>query len=166
MEIDNDSKETIEIKGNDSEEIIEVKDEWSIHIEMVNNHISQVNKFSLVRNMSARDTREIGKLMIELQEGNICDDRYDDPWLKFNELQKMNILIDEAFDNAWRVIQNKDRKMHKKIDINKYLEIDRYVDKYTDIINGKIELLNNIGVILDSAMIEIQSKVDMINDVK
>ena len=37
---------------------------------MVNNHISQVNKFSLVRNMSARDTREIGKLMIELQEGN------------------------------------------------------------------------------------------------
>ena len=134
---------------------------------MVNNHISQVNKFSLVRNMSARDTREIGKLMIELQEGNICDDRiYDNPWLKLNELQKMNILIDEAFDNAWRVIQNKDKKMHKKIDINKYLEIDRYVDKYTDIINGKIELLNNIGVILDSAMIEIQSKVDMINDVK
>ena len=28
--------------------------------------------------------------------------------------------------------------MHKKNDINKYLEIDRYVDKYTDIINGKI----------------------------
>ena len=78
----------------------------------------------------------------------------------------MNILTDEAFDNAWRMIHDKDRKMHKKIDINKYLEIDRYVDKYTDIVNGKIELLNNIGVILDSAMIEIQSKVDMINDVK
>ena len=134
---------------------------------MINNQISQVNKFSLVRNMYAKNTRKIGKLMTEQQEGNICNDKIcDDPWLKLNELQKMNILIDEAFDNAWRVIHNKDRKMHKKIDINKYLEIDRYVDKYTDIINGKIELLNNIGVILDSAMIEIQSKVDMINDVK
>ena len=77
---------------------------------MVNNHISKVNKFSLVRNMSARNTREIGKLMIELREGNICDDRiYDDPWLKLNELQKMNILIDEAFDNARRMIHDKDR---------------------------------------------------------
>ena len=159
-------EEIIEI-DNDSKETIELKDERSIHIEMINNQISQVNRFSLVKNMSARNIREIGKLMIELREDNICDDRiYDDPWLKLNELQKMNILIDEAFDNVWRMIHDKDRKMHKKIDINKYLEIDRYVDKYTDIINGKIELLNNIGVILDSAMIEIQSKVDMINDVK
>ena len=149
IEIDNDSKETIE--------------ERSTYLEMINNQISQVNKFSLVRNMYAKNTIEIGKLMIELQEGNICD---DDPQLQLNELQKMNILIDEAFHNAWKIIHDKDSKMHKKIGINKYLEIDRYVDKYTDIINGKIELLNNIGVILDSAMIEIQSKVDMINDVK
>ena len=61
---------------------------------------------------------------------------------------------------------DKDRKMHKKIDINKYSEIDRYTDKYTDIINGKIELLNKIGVILDNPMTEIQSKADMINDMK
>ena len=115
IEIDNDSKETIEIKDNDSEETIEVKDKRSIQIEMIKNQISQVNKFSLVRNMFARNTREIGKLMIELQEGNICDNRiYDDPWLKLNVLQKMNVLIDEAFDNAWRMIHDKDRKMHKK----------------------------------------------------
>ena len=56
--------------------------------------------------------------------------------------------------------------MHKKIDINKYSEIDRYVNKYTDIINGKIELLNKMAVILENAMIEIQSKADMINDMK
>ena len=149
IEIDNDSKETIE--------------ERSTYLEMIKNQISQVNKFSLVRNMYAKNTIEIGKLMIELQEGNICD---DDPQLQLNELQKMNILIDEAFHNAWKIIHDKDSKMHKKIGINKYLEIDRYVDKYTDIINGKIELLNNIGVIIDSAVIEIQSKVDMINDVK
>ena len=130
---------------------------------MINSQISQVNKFSLVRNMYAKNTIEIGKLMIELQEGNICD---DDPQLQLNELQKMNILIDEAFHNAWKMVHDKDSKMHKKIGINKYLEIDRYVDKYTDIINGKIELLNDIGVIIDSAVIEIQSKVDMINDVK
>ena len=68
---------------------------------MINNQISQVNKFSSVRNMSARNTRNISKLMIELREGNICDDQIcDDPWLKVNELQKINTLIDEAFDNT------------------------------------------------------------------
>ena len=56
--------------------------------------------------------------------------------------------------------------MHKKIDINKYSEIDRYVNKYTDIISGKIELLNKIAEILENAMIEIQSKADMINGMK
>ena len=56
--------------------------------------------------------------------------------------------------------------MHKKIDINKYSEIDRYVNKYNDIINGKIELLNKIGVILDNAMIEIQSKAGVISNMK
>ena len=67
---------------NDSEETIEVKDERSIHIEIINNQISQVNKFLLVRNMSTRNTREIGKLMNELREGNICDDGiYVDLWL-------------------------------------------------------------------------------------
>ena len=159
-------EEIIEIRDNDNDndESIEVIDkERLIHIDMIDNQISQVNKFSLVTKMYAKNTRKIGKLMTELQEGNIYD---DDPWLQRNALQKINILIDEAFDNAWKMIQDKDRKMHKKIDINKYLETDRYVDKYTDIINGKIELLNNIGGILDSAMIEIQSKVDMINDVK
>ena len=116
---------------------------------------------------NAKNTRKMGELMIELREGNICDDGiYNDPWLKLNELQKMNILIDEAIDDSWRMIHDKDRKMHKKIDINKYSEIDRYTDKYTDIINGKIELLNKIGVILDNPMIEIQSKADMINGMK
>ena len=77
---------------------------------MINNQISQVNKFSLVRNMYAKNTTKIGKLMTEQQEGNICNDKIcDDPWLKLNELQKMNILIDEAFDNARRMIHDKDR---------------------------------------------------------
>ena len=79
---------------------------------------------------NAKNTRKMGELMIELREGNICDDGiYNDPWLKLNELQKMNILIDEAIDDSWRMIHDKDRKMHKKIDINKYSEIDRYTDK-------------------------------------
>ena len=79
---------------------------------------------------NAKNTRKMGELMIELREGNICDDGvYNDPWLKLNELQKMNILIDEAIDDSWRMIHDKDRKMHKKIDISKYSEIDRYTDK-------------------------------------
>ena len=104
--IDNaNTDEEIKDNGNDddSEETI---DERSTYLEMINNQISQVNKFSLVRNMYAKNTRKIGKVMIELREGNICDDGiYDDPWLKLNELQKMNTLIDEAFDNTWRMIK-------------------------------------------------------------
>ena len=35
-------------------------------MEMINNQISQVDKFSLLRNMSPGNTRKIDKLMIEL----------------------------------------------------------------------------------------------------
>ena len=114
--------------------------------------------------MYAKNTRKIGKVMIELREGNICDDGiYDDPWLKLNELQKMNTLIDEAFDNTWRMI--KIEKCTKRlISIN----IQRLIDIQINIrtLSMVKQLLNKIGVILDNPMTEIQSKADMINDMK
>ena len=123
--IDNaNTDEEIKDNGND-DDIEETIDERSTYLEMINNQISQVNKFSLVRNMYAKNTRKIGKVMIELREGNICDDGiYDDPWLKLNELQKMNTLIDEAFDNTWRMIKiEKCTKRLISINIQRLIDI-------------------------------------------
>ena len=123
--IDNaNTDEEIKDNGND-DDIEETIDERSTYLEMINNQISQVNKFSLVRNMYAKNTRKIGKVMIELWEGNICDDGiYDDPWLKLNELQKMNTLIDEAFDNTWRMIKiEKCTKRLISINIQRLIDI-------------------------------------------
>ena len=54
----------------------------------------------------------------------------------------------------------------KNINIDKYLEIDRYVDEYTDITDGKIDIFINLGSILSKALVEIQNKAYIINDLK
>ena len=60
----------------------------------------------------------------------------------------------------------RNRKADKKINIDKYLEINKYVDEYTDITNGKIDLLNNLGLILTKATGKIQNAPYIVNDLK
>ena len=60
----------------------------------------------------------------------------------------------------------KNRKADKKINIDKYLEIDKYVDEYADITDGKIDLFNNLDLILSKATVEIQNEAYIINDLK
>ena len=60
----------------------------------------------------------------------------------------------------------KNKKPDKKIDIDKYLKIYKYVDEYTDITNGRIDLFNNIGSILNKATDEIQNAAYIVNDLK
>ena len=59
-----------------------------------------------------------------------------------------------------------DRKADKKINIDKYSEIDRYIDEYTDITDGKIDLVNSLGSILTKATVEIPNETYIINDLK
>ena len=94
------------------------------------------------------------------------DEINEDPWLKFNELYKINALLDEFLDKIWKLATARNRKIDKKINIDKYLEIDKYVDEYTDITNGKIDLFNNLGSILTKVTVEIQNTSYIVNDLK
>ena len=94
------------------------------------------------------------------------DEINEDPWLKLNELYKINALLDEFLDKIWKLATARNRKIDKKINIDKYLEIDKYVDEYTDITDGKIDLFNNLGSILTEAAVQIQNKAYIVNDLK
>ena len=58
------------------------------------------------------------------------------------------------------------REKHEKIIINKYRcrDIAEYISKYTDIVNDKLELVNRIGELIDSIMVEVQNFDDMVTD--
>ena len=57
-------------------------------------------------------------------------------------------------------------KIERLTHIDKYLKIDKYVDEYIDITEGKIDLFNNLGLILSEATDEIQNAVYIVNDLK
>ena len=144
--IGNTTEETID---NTIEETIDDSEETT-YINMLNKMIDKVNEFAIVKHMCVLRISKINEIMIEIKEGNICDDEiYEDPWLKLNELHNINTFIDVSFENIW------------KLSSDNYL-----VDKHADITNGKINLLNNIGLILDKAFIEIQNKAYIVNDLK
>ena len=85
------------------------------------------------------------------------DEICENSWLKLNELYNINALIDEFLDKILKLATVKNRKADKNINIDKYLEIDKYVDEYTVITDGKIDLFNNLDLILSKARVEIQN---------
>ena len=135
---------------NKTDEEIDDDTEETVYIKMLNKMITKVNEFKLAEFTYASCFDEVNEILVK--EGNICDDEiYEDPWLKINELYGINKLFDKFFDKIWKLASHKNRKVDKKININKYLKIDKYTDKYADITNGKLDLFNNIGPILAKA---------------
>ena len=144
-----------------NEEIIDGDTEETVYIKMLNKMITKVNEFKLAEFTYASCFDEVNEILVK--EGNICDDEiYEDPWLKINELYGINKLFDKFFDKIWKLASDKNRKVDKKININKYLKID----KYTDITDGKLDLFINIGSILAKATSEIQNEAYIVNDLK
>ena len=109
-----------------------------------------------------KNVEEICVLINELQDEIYCDDS----WLRLVELNKIHVLIDDAFDYAWKTVYCKNREKHEKINVDKDKDIDGYVSKYTNIVNDKLELLNRIGELLDSTMTDVQNELGMINEVR
>ena len=62
------------------------------------------------------------------------------------------------------MIRKKNRISSKKINIDKYEDIDGYVSKLTDVINNKIELLNRVGDSIDHIISEIKNETNMIDE--
>ena len=109
-----------------------------------------------------KNVEEICVLINELQDEIYCDDS----WLRLVELNKIHVLIDDAFDYAWKTVYCKNREKHEKINVDKDKDIDGYVSKYTNIVNDKLELLNRIGELIDSTMTDVQNELGMINEVR
>ena len=109
-----------------------------------------------------KNVEEICVLINELQDEIYCDDS----WLRLVELNKIHVLIDDAFDYVWKTVYCKNREKHEKINVDKDKDIDGYVSKYTNIVNDKLELLNRIGELLDSTMTDVQNELGMINEVR
>ena len=150
---------------NKTDEEIDDDTEETVYIKMLNKMITKVNEFKLAEFTYASCFDEVNEILVK--EGNICEDEiYEDPWLKINELYGINKLFYKFFDKIWKLASDKNRKVDKKININKYLKIDKYTDKYTDITNGKLDLFNNIGSILAKATSEIQNEAYIVNDLK
>ena len=98
--------------------------------------------------------------------GELQDEIYsDDSWLRLVELDKIDAIIEEAFNIVWKVLyENKNRINPEKIMIDKHKDIDGYVSKLTDVINNKIELVNRMGGALDHVMSEIKNETNMIDE--
>ena len=65
---------------------------------------------------------------------------HDEPHLRVLVLNKINALIDKSLDYAWELSHDGIREKHE-ITVDK----DMYVNRYTDTINDKLDLLNEVG---------------------
>ena len=146
--------------SSDEEYVIDGNKERPIHLDETNELIDQVNLLAKTRNDFSKNFNEICMLMNELQD-EIYD---DDSWLRLVELNKINMLLDESLDYVRKMIYAENREKHEKISIDKDKDIDGYVSMYTGIINDKLELMNRIGELLDSIMVEVQNIVDMVRE--
>ena len=92
---------------------------------------------------------KIIKLVDELN-----DEIYDDQWLVFAQLNKINSLVDELIDHVWLMIYNKKREKNKVINIgvDKDKVIEGYVNIYNEIVDDKIELVSGISELFDNAI--------------
>ena len=174
LDLDTDTEDEI-IKGkiddddatdDKIEEIIaeeqEDENERITYLDKINELIGQANLLTKIRNDFSKNVNEICELMNELH-----DEIYsDDSWLRLVELNKVNMLLDEALDYVWKTFYGENIEKHERINIDKDKDIDGHVSKYTNIANDKLELVSKIGEILDSTMIELQNEVGAIDDVK
>ena len=133
-----------------SDKEIKDNDEEMAYTEMLNKMIDRVNEFKLTEFSYTSYINKVNEILIVLSDD---DEIYEDPWLKLNELYNINALIDQLLEEIWKLATVRNKKADKKINIDKYLETDKYVDEYTDIIDDKIDLLNNLGLILTKATV-------------
>ena len=129
-------------------------------LEKTNLLIDNVNLLTKIRNDFSNNVSEVYMLMSELQ-----DDIYTgDSWLRLLELQKINVSLNDSLDCVWCIVHDKKREKYDMINIDKDKDINGYVSKYTDIVNDKLDLVNEIGELLYSIMVQIHNAVNMVKE--
>ena len=134
-------------------------------LDKINNKISTINKTNEgLAKIKADVTKKLNLIyeaMTELQ-----DEIYsDDSWLRLVELDKIDAIIEEKFNVVWKMLyENKNRINPEKILIDKHKDIERYVSEFTDLINHRIELVNDMCEAIDHVMSEINNETNMTDE--
>ena len=81
--------------------------------------------------------------------------------LKANELIKLDTILNDLINIIWREVHDRDKKVIKKIDINKIKNVDSFIYELKDIINHKIPLLKT-SVIVKLNLITSDIKINQI----
>ena len=115
-----------------------------------NKVVDQVNLTAKIRIDYLKNVNEIIEIMNELHD--------DDPHLRLFELNRINALLDKSLDYAWELSHGGNREKHEII-----IDKDMCLNRYSDIINDKLELVNRIGELIDSYMVDAYNIVDGIN---
>ena len=134
-------------------------------LDKMDNKISTINK---TNEGLAKLKAEVRK-KFELIYAIICelqDEIYsNDPQLRLAELEKIDVIIDEAVYVPWKVFyENKKRINPETVEIDKHEDIDGYVSELTDLINHRIGLVNEMVESLDQVMGEIKNEANMIDE--
>ena len=132
-----------------------IKLEKAALIHKKNKVVDQVNLIAKIRIDYLKNVNEISEIMNELN---------DDPHLRLLELNKINDLLDKSLDYAWELSHGGNREKHETTnDKDKDKDKDMNMNRYTDIINDKLDLVNEIGELIDSYMAVAYNIVDGIN---
>ena len=106
-----------------------------------NKVVDQVNLISKIRSDYLKNINEISEIM---------NDLHDDPQLRHIELNKINVLTDKSLDHASELSHSGNREWYGVID-------------NIDTINDKIDLVNEIGEVIDSYMADARNIVEGID---
>ena len=79
--------------------------------------------------------------------------------MKANELIKLDTILNDSINVIWREINGRDKKVIKKIDINKIKNVDSFIYELKDMINHKILLLKTSVIVkLNVIIADIKNK--------
>ena len=67
--------------------------------------------------------------------------------MKANELIKLDTILNDSINVIWREINGRDKKVIKKIDINKIKNVDSFIYALKAVINHKILLLKTSVIV-------------------
>ena len=84
----------------------------------------------------------------------------EDPNMNLLKLDKINALLDKSLDYAWKLCRVKNRKEHKIINDE---DKNTYLDSYINIVNDKLDLVNQIGELIIIYVSDAYNIVDGIN---
>ena len=87
---------------------------------------------------------------------------HDDLWLRLDDLNKIDAIIDDEINFILYRLYKK-RISSNNINIDKQKDIDGYVDKLTNVMSEKMDLLQKIDDLINNTINEVkkQNKYDL-----